>query len=81
MLAIQKTNALNAWGAKKLAKEKTTEKADDEKQKWVATKVLGKTVPMGGMKKPHHSRLVIMDLHEIRRYQQSMELIVRRIPF
>ena len=47
------------------------EKADDEKHKQLATKALGKTVSMGGVKKPHCSRLGMVALCEIRRYQKS----------
>ena len=49
-LAIQKTNALCATAAQKIAKEKAAER-DDEKQKQLATIVLGKTVPMGRVEK------------------------------
>ena len=49
-----------------------------EKQKQVATKVLGKAT-LGEVKRPHHSRLGMVALHEIRRYQKSKELLIRRL--
>ena len=33
-----------------------------------------------GDKRPHHSRPGMVALHEIRRYQKSIELLVRRLP-
>ena len=35
----------------------------------------------GGVKKPHRYRLGTVALHEIRRYQRSMEMLIRKLPF
>ena len=35
----------------------------------------------GGVKKPHRYRLRTVALHEIRRYQKSTELLIRKLPF
>ena len=35
----------------------------------------------GGVKKPHRFRPGTVALHEIRRYQKSTELIIRKLPF
>ena len=43
----------------------------------------GKTLPASqkGMKKPHRYRPGTVALHEIRRYQKSTELLIRKLPF
>ena len=42
----------------------------------------GKKLPTtGGVKKPHHYRPRTVALHEIRKYQKSMELLIRKFPF
>ncbi|KAK4394153.1 histone H3.2 [Sesamum angolense] len=35
----------------------------------------------GGVKKPHHFRLGIVALREIRKYQKSTKLLIRKLPF
>ena len=35
----------------------------------------------GGVKKPHRYRLGTVALHEIRRYQKSTEMLIRKLPF
>ena len=35
----------------------------------------------GGVKKPHRYRPGTVALHEIRRYQKSTELLIRKLPF
>ena len=35
----------------------------------------------GGVRKPHHYRLGTVALREIRRYQKSTELLIRKLPF
>jgi histone H3 len=37
--------------------------------------------PTGGVKKPHRYRPGTVALREIRRYQKSTELLIRRLPF
>jgi histone H3 len=48
----------------------------------VATKAARKTAPAtGGVKKPHRYRPGTVALREIRRYQKSTELLIRKLPF
>ncbi|EJD34466.1 histone H3.2 [Auricularia subglabra TFB-10046 SS5] len=46
-----------------------------------AHKSLGGTVPMGAPKKPHRFRPGTVALREIRKYQKSSELLIRKLPF
>lgn len=46
-----------------------------------ALKVTFKTVPRGGIKKPHRYRPGTVALREIRRYQKSTNLLIRKLPF
>ena len=39
------------------------------------------TTPTGGVKKPHHYRPGMVALREIRRYQKSIECLIKRSPF
>ncbi|ODM95761.1 histone H3 [Orchesella cincta] len=48
----------------------------------LVTKAARKTaLPAGGVKKPHRYRPGTVALREIRRYQQSTELLLRKLPF
>uniref|UniRef100_G1QD85 Core Histone H2A/H2B/H3 domain-containing protein n=1 Tax=Myotis lucifugus TaxID=59463 RepID=G1QD85_MYOLU len=49
-------------------------------RKQLATKAAQKSVPPGGVKTPHHYRPGTA-LREIRRYQKSTELLIRKLPF
>ncbi|XP_074317592.1 histone H3.3-like [Silene latifolia] len=50
--------------------------------KKLAYKVTRKTVPnIGGVKKPHRYRPGTVALREIRKYQKSTELLIRKLPF
>ena len=48
-----------------------------------ATKAARKSAPAttGGVKKPHRFRPGTVALREIRRYQKSTELLIRKLPF
>ncbi|KAG9344877.1 hypothetical protein JZ751_010568, partial [Albula glossodonta] len=60
---------------------KKTEKAVKGK-KQLATKAARKSAPAtGGVKKPHRYRPGTVALREIRRYQKSTELLIRKLPF
>ncbi|KAG9329089.1 hypothetical protein JZ751_007703, partial [Albula glossodonta] len=60
---------------------KKTEKAVKAK-KQLATKAARKSAPAtGGVKKPHRYRPGTVALREIRRYQKSTELLIRKLPF
>lgn len=51
-------------------------------RKQLATKAARKTAPTaGGLKKPHRYRPGTVALREIRRYQKSTELLIRKLPF
>ena len=51
-------------------------------RKMVAIKAARKTVPVvGGIKKPHRYRPGTVALREIRRYQKSTDLLIRKLPF
>jgi len=67
---------------KQTARKSTGGKAP---RKQVATKVARKTstktVGGGGVKKPHRFRPGTVALREIRRYQKSTELLIRKLPF
>lgn len=52
-------------------------------KKHLAQKVAKKSAPsaIGGLKKPHRYRPGTVALREIRKYQKSTELLVRKLPF
>lgn len=61
------------------AKKKKKQKA---LRKQLATKAAQKSAPAsGGVKKPHRYRPGTVALREIRRYQKSTELLIRKLPF
>ena len=64
---------------KQTARKSTGGKAP---RKQLATKAARKSAPAtGGVKKPHRYRPGTVALREIRRYQQSTELLIRKRPF
>ena len=50
-------------------------------RKQIAGKVARKGVPVTGMNKPHRFRPGTVALREIRRYQKSTQLLLRKLPF
>ncbi|CAN1146769.1 Histone H3.2, partial [Linum perenne] len=51
-------------------------------RKQLATKAARKSAPAtGGVKKPHRFRPGTIALREIRKYQKSTELLIRKLPF
>ena len=50
-------------------------------RKALATKAARKCTLLGGVKKPHRYRPGTVALREIRKYQRSTELLLRRMPF
>jgi len=51
-------------------------------RKALATKAARKSAPAtGGVKKPHRYRPGTVALREIRRYQKSTDLLIRKLPF
>lgn len=64
---------------KQTARKSTGGKAP---RKQVATKAARKSAaPGSGIKKPHRYRPGTVALREIRRYQKSTELLIRKLPF
>ena len=64
--------------------KQTTRKSTSGKapRKQLATKAARKSAPAtGGVKKPHRYRLRTVALREIRRYQKSTKLLIRKLPF
>jgi histone H3 len=61
---------------------KQTSTAGKAPRKQVSNKAARKTAPsMGGIKKPHRYRPGTVALREIRKYQKSTELLIRKLPF
>src|SRR5438045_9238466 len=63
---------------KQTARKSTGGKAP---RKQLATKARKSTPATGGVKKPHRYRPGTVALREIRRYQKSTELLIRKLPF
>jgi histone H3 len=65
---------------KQTARKSTGGKAP---RKQIASKAARKATPVagGGVKKPHRFRPGTVALREIRRYQKSTELLIRKLPF
>ncbi|XP_040062403.2 histone H3-like [Ixodes scapularis] len=64
---------------KQTARKSTGGKAP---RKQLATKAARKSAPAtGGVKKPHRYRPGTVALREIRRYQKSTQLLIRKLPF
>lgn len=63
---------------KQTARKSTGGKAP---RKQIATKAARKSTAASGVKKPHRYRPGTVALREIRRYQKSTELLIRKLPF
>lgn len=63
---------------KQTARKSTGGKAP---RKQIATKAAAKSASAAGIKKPHRYRPGTVALREIRRYQKSTELLIRKLPF
>ena len=67
---------------KQTARKQTAPTAGKAPRKQVSNKAARKTAPsMGGIKKPHRYRPGTVALREIRKYQKSTELLIRKLPF
>ena len=72
-------NRVEMARTKQTARKSTGGKAP---RKQLATKAARKSAPAtGGVKKPHRYRPGTVALREIRRYQKSTELLIRKLPF
>ena len=75
----QERNKEKMARTKQTARKSTGGKAP---RKQLATKAARKSAPAtGGVKKPHRYRPGTVALREIRRYQKSTELLIRKLPF
>jgi histone H3 len=64
---------------KQTARKQTGAKAP---RKQIGTKAARKSAPIsGGVKKPHRYRPGTVALREIRKFQKSTELLIRKLPF
>ena len=80
----QRTGSLKAIQEelrKTLAKKKAEERAAQAAKAVKAARKSGEKAPKGGVKKPHRFRPGTVALKEIRRYQKSTELLIRKLPF
>ena len=50
-------------------------------RKHIASKAAAKAKPAGGVKRPHRFRPGTVALREIRKFQKSTELLIRKLPF
>ncbi|KAK2867564.1 hypothetical protein Q8A67_025681 [Cirrhinus molitorella] len=79
VLLPKKTEKPAKTKTKQTARKSTGGKAP---RKQLATKAARKSAPAtGGVKKPHRYRPGTVALREIRRYQKSTELLIRKLPF
>jgi histone H3 len=76
---IQSKKSSKMARTKQTARKSTGGKAP---RKQLATKAARKSAPAtGGVKKPHRYRPGTVALREIRRYQKSTDLLIRKLPF
>ena len=66
---------------KTLAKKKAAEREAQAAKAAKAAKKSGMKAPKGGVKRLHRFRPGTVALKEIRRYQKSTELLIRKLPF
>ena len=72
-MARTKQTARKTSGGKMPRKQLATKK--------LATKAARKSSATGGVKKPHRYRPGTVALREIRKYQKSTDLLIRKLPF
>ena len=80
----QRTGSLKAIQEelrKTIARKKAEERAAQAAKAATAAKKSGVKAPKGEVKKPHRFRPGTVALKEIRRYQKSTELLIRKLPF
>ncbi|KAG7020226.1 hypothetical protein SDJN02_16909, partial [Cucurbita argyrosperma subsp. argyrosperma] len=76
---LKRLFAVQMARTKQTARKSTGGKAP---RKQLATKAARKSAPTtGGVKKPHRYRPGTVALREIRKYQKSTELLIRKLPF
>lgn len=80
---MQNSNSLGHWDPTKGGKAATRMFVGTKgPRKQLASKAARKSAPAtGGVKKPHRFRPGTVALREIRKYQKSTELLIRKLPF
>ena len=85
MILVEDQSYICSFYSKAMARTKqTARKSTGGKapRHLIATKAARKSAPsMGGVKKPHRFRPGTVALREIRRFQKSTELLIRKLPF
>ena len=67
---------------KQTARKQTPQGSKAPRKAITSSKAARKTAPaIGGVKKPHRYRPGTVALREIRKYQKSTELLIRKLPF
>ena len=66
---------------KTIARKKAEERAAQAAKAAKAARKSSVKAPKGGVKKPHRFQPGTVALKEIRRYQKSTELLIRKLPF
>eukprot|EP00798_Chlamydomonas_sp_ICE-L_P000808 gene808-biopygen562 len=66
---------------KQTARKSTCSKAPKKQLAIKASKYASKVPATGGVKKPHRYRPGTVSLREIRKYQKSTDLLIRKLPF
>ena len=64
-----------------MARKKAAEHAEQAVKAAKAARKSGVKAPKRGVKKPHRFQPGTVALKEIRRYQKSTELLIRKLPF
>ena len=64
---------------KQTARKSTAQKVP--RKQLVAQKIARKSAPATGVKKPHRFKPGTVALREIRKYQKSTDLLIRKLPF
>ena len=76
-MARTKQTARKSTGGKAPQKQLPTK----QRKTAVATRAASRSAPTTGVKKPHRYRPGTVALREIRRYQKTTELLIRKAPF
>ena len=79
----RKPSARSVREAQEELKRVLAKKREEERKKAAAraAKKSGKKAPKGGVKKPYRYRPGTVALKQIRQYQKSTELLIRKLPF
>ena len=82
MARTKQTARKQTTPAGKAPRKQTTPAGKAPRKQIVGSKAARKSAPaVGGVKKPHRYRPGTVALREIRKYQKSTELLIRKLPF